>query len=220
MGDLVNVVSEAVSARGATQLYARTSSSGLLGEELRRAGLFLSHTETLYRGCGSGKTKRIHPGVRRKGAADEHGLFRLYSAATPSKVRALGGMTLEQWAASRSRAGRFGLVSEYVLEAQSLLVGWLRVVVGRLGKADIAVMLNPECSADDASALLHLGLAEVPEGRAANVLVPDYQTAVRRAAEADLLFAREGLALQVHVRAARATEKILKEVGAYNVVSP
>ena len=211
-------MSGAASARGGTQLSARVLTGDTVGEELRRAGLFLSHAETLYQSRGLSVPANLPSGVRPKTAADEHGLFRLYSAATPSEVRALGGMTLDQWTASRTRVGRSTRISEYVLEAQSLLVGWLRVVVGRLGKADVAVMLNPEHTVDDASALLHLGLAEVPEGRAANVLAPEYQTAVRRAAESDGL--TTGAELQVHVRTARATEKILQEVGAYNVVSP
>jgi hypothetical protein len=79
-------------------------------------------------------------------------------------------------------------------------------------------MLSPERSYEDAAALLKFGLSRVPAGRPVNLLVPEYETAAAQAA------ADEGMKieaeLKIHVRAARATEKILKEVGAYNVVSP
>ena len=178
------------------------------------------------------KQKALPAGVRVKTPADEHGLFRLYSACTPSEVRALEGMTLDQWAASQWAVGRaisrwsafgrplFGQVSEYVLETESLgpgLLGWLRVV-RRFAAADFTVMLHPERGFEDATTLLGLGLSSISAGKAVNLLVPEYETAVRSAAEdAGLTIEAE---LQVHVRAARVTEKILKEVGAYNVVSP
>jgi hypothetical protein len=228
VGELINAVCQAVYARGAMQLAARTLMSDPLGDELRQAGLFPSRGETLFLGAGTGKPKDLPAGVRPSTPADEHGLFRLYSACTPSEVRALEGMTLDQWAASRWAApqwpafggGLSGRVSEYVLETgpQNMgLVGWLRVV-RRFAAADIAVMLHPERSLDDATALLGFGLSSISAGKAVNLLVPEYETAVRSAAEdAGLTIEAE---LQVHVRAARATEKILKEVGAYNVVSP
>jgi hypothetical protein len=224
--ELVNGVCQAANARGATQVTARTLLSDPLGNKLQRAGLFPSRSETLFRGTGqgarrgsgTGKPKGLPAGVRVKTPADEHGLFRLYSACTPAEVRALEGMTLDQWAASRWAAS--GRVSEYVLETESQnigLMGWLRVV-RRFAAADIAVMLHPERGFEDATALLEFGLSSISAGKAVNLLVPEYETAVRRAAEdAGLTIEAE---LQVHVRAARATEKILKEVGAYNVVSP
>ena len=228
VGELVNGVCQAAYARGAMQVSARTLLSDPLGDDLRRAGLFPSRGETLFCGVGTGKPKGMPVGIRAKTLADEHGLFRLYSACTPSEVRALDGMTLDQWAASRWPASQwpgygwapFGRVSEYVLEAKSPnagLAGWLRVV-RRFAAADIAVMLHPERGFEDATTLLEFGLSSIPAGKAVNLLVPEYDTAVRSAAEdAGLTIKAE---LQVHVRAARATEKILKEVEAYNVVSP
>ena len=220
--ELVNGVCQAAYARGATQVSARTLLSDPLGDELRRAGLFPSRGETLFRGAkrgvGKGKPKDLPTGVRVKTPADEHGLFRLYSACTPSEVRALEGMTHDQWAASRWAVS--GRMSEYVLEAEPpnpSIMGWLRVV-RRFGAAEIAVMLHPERTAQDASALLQFGLSRISAGKAVNLLVSEYETAVHHSAvDAGLNIEAE---LQVHVRAARATEKILKEVGAYNVVSP
>ncbi len=224
VSDLVNAVTGAAFLRGATQISARTIATDAVGEELRRAGLFPSRSEALYRARGTGPSRGpqilgMPIGTRPTAAADEHGLFRLYSAATPSEVRALEGMTLDQWAASKwACSSRFVTVSEYVLEAESVIVGWLRIVNRRLGTADLTVMLSPERSYEDAAALLKLGLSRVPEGRSANLLVPGYEAAAARAA-ADEGFKIEAN-LQVQVRAARATEKVLKEVGAYNVVSP
>jgi hypothetical protein len=219
VSDLVNAVTGAAFLRGAQQVSARILAQDPLGEELRRAGLFPSRSETLYRALGTGRPKRRPPGVRPKTAADEHGLFRLYSAATPSEVRALEGMTLDQWAASKwACSGRFISASEYVLETGSVVAGWLRVVNRRLGTADLTVMLSPERSYAEAAALLKFGLSRVPEGRPVNLLVPEYEIATQRAAQDEGMQIEANL--QVQVRAARATEKILKEVGAYNVVSP
>lgn len=221
--DLLTAVFTTASERGATQLAARLMAGDHIGEVLRRAGLFLAYSETLYRARGTGRPLRRYPGIRLRHAGDEHGLFRLYSACTPSEVRALEGMTLDQWRASQwsvsgwSISGRKRGVAEYVLEVDSQVVGWLRVV-RRFGTADVTVMLHLERSGDDADHLLELGLSAVPIGKQVNMLVPEYQPAVASAA------ARAGLTIEgemeVHIRATRATEKIFKEVGAYEVVSP
>ena len=200
--------------RSATHMSARVLAGDPAGNELSRAGLHPAHAETLYRGQGSGA--RIDPprGIRPREAEDEHGIFRLYSACTPAEVRALEGMTIEQWSASRWDGP--GQSDEYVLESGHRISGWLRVIA--LSTAtDLSIMVHPECPDQDAAALTDLGLALAPAGGPAMTLVPDYQPAVGRAAGGAGLTAEAEF--EVHARSVRATEKIFQEVGAYEVVS-
>ena len=200
--------------RSATHMSARVLAGDPAGNELSRAGLHPAHAETLYRGQGSGA--RIDPprGIRPREAEDEHGIFRLYSACTPAEVRALEGMTIEQWSASRWDGP--GQSDEYVLESGHRISGWLRVIA--LSNAtDLSIMVHPECPAQDAAALTDLGLALAPAGGPVMTLVPDYQPEVGRAAGGAGLTAEAEF--EVHARSVRATEKIFQEVGAYEVVS-
>ena len=200
--------------RSATHMSARVLAGDPAGNELSRAGLHPAHAETLYRGQGSGA--RIDPprGIRPRAAEDEHGIFRLYSACTPAEVRALEGMTIEQWSASRWDGP--GQSDEYVLESGHRISGWLRVIA--LSTAtDLSIMVHPECPDQDAAALTDLGLALAPAGGPVMTLVPDYQPAVGRAAGGAGLTAEAEF--EVHARSVRATEKIFQEVGAYEVVS-
>ena len=200
--------------RSATHMSARVLAGDPAGNELSRAGLHPAHAETLYRGQGSGA--RIDPPrvIRPREAEDEHGIFRLYSACTPAEVRALEGMTIEQWSASRWDGP--GQSDEYVLESGHRISGWLRVIA--LSTAtDLSIMVHPECPDQDAAALTDLGLALAPAGGPVMTLVPDYQPAVGRAAGGAGLTAEAEF--EVHARSVRATEKIFQEVGAYEVVS-
>ena len=200
--------------RSATHMSARVLAGDPAGNELSRAGLHPAHAETLYWGQGSGA--RIDPprGIRPREAEDEHGIFRLYSACTPAEVRALEGMTIEQWSASRWDGP--GQSDEYVLESGHRISGWLRVIA--LSNAtDLSIMVHPECPAQDAAALTDLGLALAPAGGPVMTLVPDYQPEVGRAAGGAGLTAEAEF--EVHARSVRATEKIFQEVGAYEVVS-
>lgn len=200
--------------RSATNMSARVLAGDPVADELSRAGLLPAHAETLYRGRGSGA--RIDPprGIRPREDEDEHGVFRLYSACTPPEVRALEGMTLEQWSASRWDGP--GRADEYVLESGQRITGWLRVLA--LGAAtDLSIMVHPDCPDQDAAALTDLGLALAPANGPVVSLIPAYQPTVGRAADRAGLAARAEF--EVHARSVRATEKLFQEVGAYEVVS-
>ena len=200
--------------RTATHMSARVLAGDPVGSELSRAGLLPAHAETLYRGRGSGAHIDPPLGVRPREGQDEHGIFRLYSACTPAAVRALEGMTIEQWSASRWDGP--GRADEYVLESGDRITGWLRVLA--LSTAtDLSIMVHPESPDRDAAALTDLGLALAPSGGPVITLVPGYQPAVGRAADRAGLQAEAEF--EVHARSVRATEKIFQEVGAYEVVS-
>ena len=200
--------------RSATNMSARVLAGDPVASELSRAGLLPAHAETLYRGQGSGA--RIDPprGIRPREDEDEHGIFRLYSACTPPEVRALEGMTLEQWSASRWDGP--GRADEYVLEAGDRITGWLRVFA-LSAATDLSIMVHPDCPDQDAAALTDLGLALAPSNGPVLSLIPDYLPAVGRAANRAGLSARAEF--EVHARSVRATEKLFQEVGAYEVVS-
>ena len=211
---VVTALFTSVSKLSATHISARVLAGDPVGNELSRAGLLTAHDETLFLGKGSGYRVDPPPKVRPKEGEDEHSLFRLYSACTPPEVRALEGMTLEQWFASRWEGT--GRSDEYVLESGHRITGWLRVHA--LSSAtDLSIMVHPECPDQDAAALTELGLALAPAGRPVMTLVPGYLPAAVRAANGAGLTAEAEF--EVHARSVRAAEKIFQEVGAYEVVS-
>ncbi len=204
--------------RSATWLSARVVEADPVGVELSRAGLLPSHAETLVRGLGRGGTSpEPASGARAAGPADEHGLFRLHSACVPPGVRALGGMTLDQWRSSRWEGppGPAAL-EERVLEADGRAVGWIGVARAS-GSAEVSMMVHPDRADGDAASLLALGLSLVPEGVPVTMLVPDYLSSAGRAAAGAGM--EPQARFEVHARSARATERMFQEVGAYEVAS-
>ena len=70
-------------------------------------------SETLYRGRSAGTSYGNGPlfdaRMRPMEPSDDHGLFRLYNAATPAPVRSLVAMTFDQWRACREQRGGQGI---------------------------------------------------------------------------------------------------------------
>ena len=200
--------------RSASRMSARVPEDDPIGPELSRAGLLPSHAEALHRGTGRGPSREPEAAARAAGPADEHGLFRLHSACVPPEVRALGGMTLEQWRSARweGAPGRPG-ADQRILESDGRAVAWVGVA-RTAGSAEISMLVHPD-HPDSAAGMLSLGLSMVPEGSPVAMLIPDYLASVGRAATGAGLAPSERF--EVHARSARATERIFQEMGAYEV---
>lgn len=144
--DLLEQVVEAAGTRGAERLFLRVPRGSQILADARRAGFFpyyeeihltghdpTGHDPTGHEWKDSSSDLAENVNGHRAGiigrytaegraAADSHGLFQLYCAATPQQVRVGLGMTFDQWCDSQEqpRPRR----NETVLKLEGKIVGW------------------------------------------------------------------------------------------------
>ncbi|MBM10505.1 MAG: hypothetical protein CL759_00265 [Chloroflexi bacterium] len=125
--DLLDQIVRSAGAKGAEKIFLRLESSGETVDLARRAGFYPYYEEVHLTGKGTA-TQGI-PGengnrytVDRRTPSDTHGLFQLYCAATPPKVRDGIGVTFDQWwsAQEQPQAKR----DEAVISRDGKIVGW------------------------------------------------------------------------------------------------
>ena len=177
--DVLDRLSRAAASRSGQAIFLRLAQKDPLVDTARVSGFFPCVAETLFSRPNGGLAPRRQgglserpSGVRYRTPADDHGLFRLYNAATPAKVRHLMGMTLDQWKSSQLRSE--GARDEWVLEGNGNIVGWLRRTLGKG-----ITLLEVEARSDHASRLaplLDFGLGGPPSNSQARCLVAEHQT--------------------------------------------
>jgi len=108
-------------------------------------------------------------GLRRRRDSDLHGLFRLYSVATPLPVRSNWAMTAREWTDTLEPTPPGS--EDWVVEQQGELRAWIRI--GRVRSATwILVVASPKCEAERLRAVEGL-LANSGDGDVVS-LVPHY----------------------------------------------
>ena len=177
--DVLDALSRAAASRGGQTVFLRLAKIDPLVDVVKVSGFFPCLAETLFsRPNGArapqhqGDLEERPSGVRDRTPADDHGLFRLYNAATPAEARHLIGMTLDQWKSSRWRSE--GARDEWVLEEEGAIVGWLGRTIGK-GITLLEVEAHPD-HASRLSALLDFGLGGPPSNEQARCLVGEHQT--------------------------------------------
>jgi hypothetical protein len=162
----------------AERLFLRLDSSSPAVDMAKQAGFNQYLTEYLY--CLE-EARQTEPTesrlvLRPKSSADEHGLFRLYSAAAPHQVRCAEGMTLQEWSQSRdSDATR-----ELVLDKGGEISAWLRIRLGRTaGRFEIVT----ELGAEELGQLVNYSLRALKGRHPVYCLVPEFQEQLRRILE-------------------------------------
>ena len=146
-----------------------------VADAARSAGFFPYFEEALFHGSGGvdeqGQTGSLS--LRPRLPHEEFALFQLYSASTPSQVRAGLGMTLEQW--RDSGHGSWKGLREEVYERDGRIMAWL-ASDRRKKPAKMALMAHPDAM-DALPALLDYALA----GKGAQLwLVPEYLESLER----------------------------------------
>jgi hypothetical protein len=159
----------------AERLFLRLDSSSPVVEMAKQAGFNHYLTEYLY--CleegRQTEPKESRLVLRPKSSADEHGLFRLYSAAAPHQVRCAEGMTLQEWSQSRDRDA----TRELVLEKGGDISAWLRIRLGRTaGRFEIV----GELGAEELGELVNYGLAALKGRHPVYCLVAGFQEPLQR----------------------------------------
>src|SRR3972149_674434 len=112
----------------AERVFLRLDSSSPAVDMAKQAGFNHYLTELLYRLDEIHQSATPDPSrpvgmLRPKASADEHALFRLYSAAAPLQVRSAEGMTFQEGTDSRDKDAHRELVQENAGEISA----WLRI---------------------------------------------------------------------------------------------
>jgi hypothetical protein len=162
----------------AERVFLRLDSSSPTVDMAKQAGFNHYLTEYIYYLEESPRTEKQEPPIalRAKCNADDHGLFRLYCAATPLQVRTSEGMTLEEWCQSRDEDA----FKELVCEGKGQISAWVRIRVGRrAGMFDIVT----ELGADELGQLVNCSLASLEGRRPIYCLAPEFQQRLRQLLE-------------------------------------
>jgi len=176
--DLLERVGYAGDEIKAERVFLRLSSSSPAVDMAKQAGFNNYLTELLYR------LDEIHQSappdrllvLRPKLSADEHALFRLYSASAPLQVRSAEGMTLQEWTHSREKDARREMVQENAGEISA----WLRI---RYGGASGQFEIFAAPGLGDLGSLVDYALTVLKTRRPVYCLVPEYQQQLRRILE-------------------------------------
>jgi hypothetical protein len=172
--DLLERLGSAAEEVGAGRLFLRIESNSHTVDMARQAGFSQHLTEYLYR---LGEEPRVEPPeppvvLRPKLSADEYGLFRLYSATVPLRVRSVEGMTFEEWHQSRDRVA----VRELVFENGGEITVLLRIrPEGMAGQFDIVTDLG----STELGRLVDYCLSVLRGRNSIYCLVPEFQQQLR-----------------------------------------
>ena len=170
--DLLEQVVFAAGSRGAQRVFLRIPCDSPMIGIARRIGFFpyyeeihLAGKEWLPDSGGSSKDSEARFTAEDRSSADQQGLFQLYCAATPQKVREGVGMTLDQWWDSQEPAQAHR--KETILNLDGKTVGWR--MSEPFGKTASGQLIGHPDHPDTNSYLVRLC------GQTQNWLVPDYQ---------------------------------------------
>lgn len=168
---LLDQVTEAAGKSGALRIFVRLPATSLLVEAASRCGFAPYRHERVYRREMTERPFDAPAGLRRRGKADLYGVFQLYNALVPEEIRRYEAATFAEWTGTVEHIGR---ATQYVLEDEGRVSGWLRVAGdGDLGRFDL---LGEGPTLD---ALIEAALAKVSNRDLAYTLVPDHQAGLR-----------------------------------------
>ena len=170
--ELLEQIVTGVGSRGAERVFLRVACDSPIVDVARRVGFFpyyeeihLTGSEWLPETDSSDRndTRRFTSEARLE--PDQQGLFQLYCAATPQRVREGTGVTIDQWCDSQEPARTHR--SETVLKLDEKIVGWgLREPYG---KTTAGRMIGHPNHPETTTHLVRLSC------QTQNWLVPDYQ---------------------------------------------
>lgn len=177
---------QAVGERAGERIFLRLPADSSTLTLARRSGFIVACNETLVEGPGSlhlngaDREATDHPdagGLRPRLPSDDYGVFQLYCASVPARVRQAMGLTFDQWQDGREAPARGVTPSrqeEWVAEEAGRIVGWVRLA-GRGKSVGAEVMAHP-----DHPELL-FRLVDFASRRCPRLrwLVPEYQSPVR-----------------------------------------
>ena len=183
IANLLERVSRACVAKGAQRVFLRLREDDPLMRDCQRAGFFPCHGETLYLGRFTNDLHDAPPDIYPRESLHDYPLFRLHNASTPSSVRRMTGMTFEQWQSSEE--GYLGRRREFVFVTDDSVKAWIETR-RRLSTGQISIRVHPDAQ-NITRFLVRFALDRLRGLRQVACLVPEYETALRRALEQEEL---------------------------------
>ena len=177
--DLLRELCREVAATGGQKIFLRLDADDEMADLAGRCGFVRYQYQLLYSGTHRPRGHGGRVRLRKRRPADDHAVFRLYSASTPARVRAMVGLTLGLWAGARERRAR--RTRELVRETDGEITAWVRVL-GGAGAPLVEMVVHPGAE-EYTGGLLEAGLARVRPGRTVHALVPEHQVLLRRLLE-------------------------------------
>ena len=170
--ELLEQIVTGVRFRGAERVFLRVACDSPIVDVAQRVGFFPYYEEIHLTGGewlpdkdGSDQNDTGHFTSENRSEPDQQGLFQLYCAATPQRIREGTGVTIDQWCDSQEPARTHR--SEAVLKLDGKIVGWgLREP---FGKTTVGRMIGHPDHPETTAHLVRL--ASLTQ----NWLVPDYQ---------------------------------------------
>lgn len=151
--DMLGILFREVSERGGERVFLRLREDDPLVRLAASCGFTKFSEETLWMGPKGAFAGTPTDGIRPAKSVDEHDLFRLYNASTPSRTRLVLGMTLDQWQAARERAGWRS--REYVYRRDDAVRGWVQIT--RRGRSGIVTTMNHPRASECVAGLVGYG---------------------------------------------------------------
>ena len=179
--DLLSYLSAVGGEVGVEKVFLRLPTASPFLGVAKQVGFSHYLGEILYRWDGQSNIDRhmqFSLPLRPKSKRDEMGLFQLYNAAVPACVRSVEAMTLREWRECRERGWHGGRSTEFVLEKEDKVLGWLGVFAkGRVGHFDILIHPQEEDALGD---MVEVALSHLRGKSIVYCLVPEFAGRLRQ----------------------------------------
>ena len=153
--DVLGILFREISQRGSERVFLRLREKDPLVQLSASCGFTKYGEEALLTGPKVSFPGASTQGIRPVKQIDEHDLFRLYNASTPSRARLSLGMTVDQWRAARKPVGWRS--REYIYRQDDTTRGWVQIT--RRGRSAIVTLLNHPGADDCIPGLVSHGMA-------------------------------------------------------------
>lgn len=169
--NVLTVLFREVSQRKGERVFLRLRADDPLVGIVAHCGFTKYGDETLFVGSRKAFTGNPPQFVSRMKQADQHDVFRLYNASTPTRTRLALGMTLDQWRASLEVAGWMN--REYVYRQDDVVRGWIQTT--QRGRSGILTLMNHPDADSCVAALVQHGMSRMWGANTVYCLVQDHQ---------------------------------------------
>ena len=169
--DVFGILFREVAQRGGERVFLRLREDDPLIQLAASCGFTKYGEEALLTGPKVSFPGASTHGIRPAKQIDEHDLFRLYNASTPSRTRFALGMTADQWRAAREPAGWRS--REYIYRQDDAATGWAQVA--RRGRSAIVKLMSHPGADDSIPALVTHGMSRAWGVKNWYVLARDHQ---------------------------------------------
>ena len=169
--DVFGILFREISHQGGERIFLRLREDDSLVRLAASCGFTKYSDETLFAGPKGALADTPTTGISPVRQVDEHDLFRLYNASTPSRARLALGMTVDQWRAARELA--IWRSREYMYRQDDAARGWVQVT--RRGRSGVVALMSHPGADDCISGLVTHAMSRTWGVKNWYCIVRDYQ---------------------------------------------